>query len=219
MTVTHKMNMDLEGMVTIPRIEVSQWDTYTRRLRLRLFEGKIPWVIPGDAKVLICCSRTDGEQEVYDTLPNGETAWSVSGNELQLTLAPQILTVAGTVMVQACLVQGEKLLNAVAVEVHIRRAQRDTECQNGMGQEGGFFLTGVLPAPEHAKAGQYIRVLEVDGNGRVLRVEAAETETEGAMDEQLIQKAVEDYLAMNPPTGGTAGADGTGIVSIEIEEV
>ena len=213
MTVKHKLNMDLEGMVTIPRIEVSQWDTYTRQLRLRLFEGKIPWVIPEDVKVLICCGRPDGTQEVYDTLPNGETAWSVAGNELQLILAPQILTMAGTVMVQVCLMQGEKLLNAVAVEVHIRRAQRDTECQNGMGQEGGFFLTGVLPAPKQAEVGQYLRVLEVDDCGNVVQIE-----TVPGTDEQQILQVVEAYLKGNPPAGGN-GTAGTGIVSIEIEEV
>ena len=178
MVITHKLAMNLEAKEQTPRIEVSQWDAYTRQIRLLLFEGKTPWVMPEDAVVVIRYQKPDGTQGAYDTLPNGEQAWKAQDHALTLTLAPQITTAAGTAMLYAAIFREESVLTTFAVEICVLPAeQSDT---SDVASEDYFTLTGVLPAPEKAQIGQLLRVLEVNENGKVIRVEAVDMPEAGA---------------------------------------
>ena len=212
MVVTHKLTMDLEGNAQTPWIEVEQWDAYTREIRLLLVSRKIPWHIPEDAKVLICYRKPDGSSGVYDTLPDGKTAWSVLGNMLTMVLAPQILTVPGTVVLQAQIIQTEKILHTFQIEVCVRAHLGSSKNDEASGNH--YALTGVLPAPSHAKIGQYIKVQDVNERGQIIRVDAADM-----IDEEQVQEIVSAYLQTNPPTNGNPGADGVGITMITIMEV
>lgn len=196
MVITHKLTMNLEGKERSPWIEVSQWDAYTRRISMMLFEGKKAWTLPEDVTVLIQYRKPDGKQGAYDTLPNGETAWSVQAHILTLTLAPQVLTAPGSVMVYASILQGEKILNTFAVEVCVRPAEQHG---NDAASEDYFMVTGVLAAPEKADVGQYLRVLEVNGDGKITRLEAAEL-PEAGVDEEQVRKIVEEYCQENLPS-------------------
>ena len=60
MTVTHKLNMNLDKPADLPRINVVQGDAYTRELQLNLYtEGK-PWDISTGAKARIRFRKPDG---------------------------------------------------------------------------------------------------------------------------------------------------------------
>ena len=209
--IVHTLNMDLKGYEKKWKITASQWDAYTRQIRMRLFSGNNPWMIPEGAAALVCYRKPDGTWGEYDVLPNGEAAWSGEGNELRILLAPQIFTAVGTVNLYVRLVRADRILNTFGIEVDVVRSGSAGE---RMDSENYRAVTGVLPAPACAEEGQYIRVLEVDDRGRVLRVEAADLQTVGGVDLVQIRRIVEAYLEENPPA-----ANGAGIVNITIEEV
>lgn len=216
LVVIHKLNMDLKNHEKKLRICVPQWDVYTRQLKLRLFSGKEPWQIPEDAAVMICYYKPDGTKGEYDSLPNGERAWNAAGNELCITLAPQVLTAVGEVKLYARLMWDEKVLNTFAVEICVTHPAGGVYQEERLESENYQQMTGILPSPESAQIGQYIRVLEVDDRGRVLRVEAADLQAVGGVDLTQVRRIVEEYLAANPPAGAGTGI---GIVNITIEEV
>lgn len=201
LVITHKLAMNLEGKERTPWIEVSQWDAYTRQIRLLLLEGKTPWEIPEDVTVVIRYQRPDGTRGAYDTLPNGEQAWQVQDHALTLTLAPQVVTVAGTVMLYATIFREEAVLTTFAVKVCVHPAEQDHG--NDDASENLLVLTGVLPAPEKAEIGQYIRVLEVNADGKVVRLETADM-PEAGVDEEQVRKIVDDYNQENPPASTDA---------------
>lgn len=214
MLIVHTLNMDLKGYEKKWKITASQWDAYTRKIRMRLFSGSNPWMIPENAAAVICYRKPDGTKGEYDTLPNGDAAWSCEGNELRILLAPQIFTAVGTVFLYVRLVWEDCVLSTFGIEVDVVRAGGDGDQTERMDSEDYRAITGILPTPDHAEEGQYIRVLEVDDRGRVLRVEAADLQTVGGVDLAQIRRIVEAYLEENPPA-----ADGAGIVNITIEEV
>ena len=172
MLITHKMDMNLEGKEGNRWIEVSQWDTYTRHIRLALFTGPIPWTIPENVRVRIQYRKPDGTEGDYDTLPDGTTAWSAEGNKLTIRLAPQIFTVTGKVILQASILQCEKCLHTFAVEILVKPILEGGE--QGEKSEQYTYLTGLLPAPETGEVGQYLRIAQLDNRGRVIRVDAAD---------------------------------------------
>ena len=199
MVITHKLVMNLEGKERTPWIEVSQWDAYTRRIALRLFEGKRAWTIPDDVALVLHYQKPDGTKGAYDTLPNGERAWQVQENVLMLTLAPQVLTAAGMVMLQATLFREEAVLTTCIVEICVRAADKEHETDGA--SENYLMVTGVLPAPETAQAGNFLRVKEVNAAGKVTGVEAVDL-PEADIDEAQVREIVEAYCQENPPAGG-----------------
>jgi hypothetical protein len=63
-------------------------------------DGSTPWEIPAGALAVIRYSKPDGTVGFYDTLENGDLAYSFSGNIITFGLATQALTVPGTVYMQ-----------------------------------------------------------------------------------------------------------------------
>ena len=110
MIITHKISMDFVHPEELRRIEVVQGDCYTRVVEMSLYEDDAAWNVPEDACVSIRYRKADGTGGSYDTLPNGELAWSAEGNVLSVVLAPQMLTVAGCVQAQVELLSQEARL-------------------------------------------------------------------------------------------------------------
>ena len=188
MEILHKVEMDLEIKAPTPWLEIPQGDVHTRKIRFLLTANQMPWVMPENAVVLICYRKSDGREGEYDTLPDGTLAWETADHTLTITLAPQILTCAGTVMLYASIRREEKVLNTFGVELRVRMTDADGKENRIDRSEDYFYTTRILPGPTMAEVGQYLQVEDVDALGRVTRVKAVD-----------------------------AGV-GTGIVSIKIEE-
>lgn len=170
MTVTHKLNMNLDKLADLPRINVVQGDAYTRELQLNLYtEGK-PWEIPTGAKVLIRFRKPDGTGGSYDTLPDGVAAAAVNGNTATVTLAPQVLTAVGAVLLTVTLVQGAQELSTFSLVVTVHR--NTTAAVDASGNY--VSVEGLVPAPESAAQGQYLEVESVDENGKITRMRAVD---------------------------------------------
>ncbi len=190
MEITHKLEMDLENKAPMQWLELPRGDANTRKIRFLLTANRMPWPMPEGAVVLIRYCKPDGTEGEYDTLPDGTAAWEALDNTLTIALTPQVLTTAGSVIVYASIRLDDKVLNTFALEIRVRAPEDGGNNRIGK-SEDYFCITRVMPGPDSAEIDQYLCVAEVDAYGHVTRVKAV--------------------------TAG-AGKDGTGIVSIKIEE-
>ena len=123
MIVTHKIDMDLLSKnenAAVPQIHAVQGDCNSRRLMLSMRVGQELWLVPQDVTVQMRYRKPDGTGGIYDTLPNGIQAWSVQDNLVLVTLAPQILTVAGVVRSQVVLQQKGSLVATFEVQIIVQ---------------------------------------------------------------------------------------------------
>lgn len=119
MIITHKLEMDLVSRAAMPRIDVVQGDSNTRRLELALLCGGKVWPVPAGVRVRMRYCKSDGTKGLYDTLPDGTAAWNAEGNVLTVVLAPQMLTAAGPALVQAELTKGDCVAATFAFQVNV----------------------------------------------------------------------------------------------------
>lgn len=167
MNVKHKLQMDLAGQSLMPRADVVEQDQYARQLELELLCGGESWEIPADAGALIVFQKEDGTGGEYDTLPNGDAAWSASGNRLTVELAPQVLTCPGLVTLSVELLQGNARITTFSVLLQVHRS-----AAKGLESEGYVRFDGFLPQPPGAEVGQFLRVAGVNEHGSASQVEA-----------------------------------------------
>lgn len=124
MTVTTKFEIELISdfdSAPKPEIHANQQERYTRTVEFSLKENGIDWPIPANAACVIRYMKPDGHGGVYSTLPDKTTAYRMEGNNLTVTLVPQMLNVAGYVEAEAVLVWDEKALTAAQFTVIVSR--------------------------------------------------------------------------------------------------
>ena len=124
MVINHKIKMDLARPAWMPKIDVVQRDQFTRKMELSLYSNGVAWEIPEDINVIVYFLRGDGTGGDYDTLSNGQQAWSAAGNVLTVEIAPPVMAKAGPVAMALDLIRGEEristfttLLDNLAVSV------------------------------------------------------------------------------------------------------
>ncbi len=168
MTITHRLKMNLEESELLQRLEMPLGDANAREIELLLYANQRIWIIPKDVTVVIRYKKPDGTMGEYDTLPNGKAAWSAVDNALTISLVPQVLTAAGSVVLYACLYQEEKVLQTFAVEIFVKAPFAG---MRGVASEEYSYMTNVLRGPVMAQEGQVLAVGSVDAYGRVKEVE------------------------------------------------
>ncbi len=169
MIVTHNVTMDLQEKSTVPQIDASQDDQYTRNLAITLLSGGEPWTVPADARVVVRYQKSDGMGGSYDTLPDGTPGCIIEENVLTLALAPQVLTVPGTVMLSATLIAGDQIISIFSVNMYVWPRVKEIFAESAP----YYNVAGFLPGPVQAQVGQFLMVSGVDENGRVVEVSAA----------------------------------------------
>lgn len=121
MQVKSHIHIDLTAPGLLPMLEGVQGDS-ARAVEITLTENGTAWEIPQDVRVLLRYRHQNGQGGVLDTLPDGETAYSFSGNTLTLFLPAQVWGVAGETHVQAVLLQEDKQLSVFTLELRCERA-------------------------------------------------------------------------------------------------
>lgn len=121
MIITKNINSDLLIKNPVQEIHAVQGDRYTRKVSLRLYANKIPWIPIQPVSIAIRYQKPDGTGGTYDTLPSGEKAWEQEENTISFILAPQMLTVPGRVIVQVELSHGSSLLSTFPLEVVVEK--------------------------------------------------------------------------------------------------
>lgn len=183
MIATTKFSMDLARPGVTPILDAVQEDKYSRELQIGLYTNGVAFPVPEDCAVLIRYGKPDGRGGVYDTMPDGTAAWSISGNEVTVRLAPQVCTVAGKVTLSVTLLHGGAELSCFPVQLNVHGRQ-----EGAPESRQYIHITGFLPQTAAAQPGQYLKAAAVDENGRVTAVETGEmgglpgvsTENEGA---------------------------------------
>lgn len=97
MIVIHKIKIDMQASAVPEVVNVVQLDSNTRVIQAALYSGNVPFEIGNNASVSLACFKPDRTKCWYDELPNGNPAASVEGNVVSITLAPEVLTAAGSV--------------------------------------------------------------------------------------------------------------------------
>lgn len=120
MIATNKIEMDL-NWYSRPKIEATQDDKYSRNVEISLVTDGTPWRIPDGAMAVINYVKADGTGGEYDTMPNGEAAWSASDNVLTVKLAPQVLTAPGAVLFSVKLFSGEAEISTFTITINVHR--------------------------------------------------------------------------------------------------
>ena len=120
MIITHYLQADLTAaQQQFPPIRVMQGDNDSRAIAISLYDGAAAYEIPQDAEAVVRFRRADGSGGVYDTLPNGDTAWSLEENTVTVMLAPQVMAAWGSVAVSVALVYRQQILGIVPFSVTV----------------------------------------------------------------------------------------------------
>lgn len=170
MTITHKTNMDLVSKGIAPKFDMVQGDYCARQIEFRLFSNNTPWIVPSDAMVLIRYRRPDKSVGVYNTMPDGSDACTISGNTLSIAVAPEALAMPGTVTLVVTIYTGEQELSTFEVQIEVQ-----PNLSSGAALDGNYAsITGMLPIPDEALPGQVLVVDEVSDDGKVRTVKACD---------------------------------------------
>lgn len=119
MFVTTKVSMDLQHPSHPAVVNAVQGDTDTRKLEIALYSGGATWPIPGNTVIAVRYRKPDGTKGYYDSLPDGTTAYNIVGNVATISLAPQMLTVAGSVTAILEMIQGNHILATFPIQVNV----------------------------------------------------------------------------------------------------
>lgn len=195
MIVTQNLKMDLDRPGSGLEVSAVCGDQYTRRVCLALYENGVEWCIPEELSVTVWYEKADGTGGVYDTLPNGQCAWSGEGNCLTILLAPQMMTAPGVVRVQLELGSGEQILHSFGFYLRVSDMADEASSEPYVNWRASF-----LPQIRNGEPGQYIRIVEVDSSGQVISADSVTPE--GAQGEAG-QDGVSPVVAVSEIPGGS----------------
>lgn len=213
MIVTHEIKMDLTQGGEFPVLEAVQDDKYSRNLKLNLFFGNLPWLLPEGTTGIIRFCKPDGKGGEYDTLPDGQGAFSISENVVDVALAPQVLTVAGLVQLEICLTHADSQLTTFRLLLNVQpnlKAQlmgsEDYYCVEELLRRSGWVPDMFLGTDEE---GNVVEVPAPECKGTTEEEVLALVETyleenpqEGNITDEKLAEAIETYLTENPMGGG-----------------
>lgn len=196
MKTTKQIKMDLFHSGPMPVVDAVQGDSCSRCLEFSLHEAGKPFRIPENTSAIIRYRKMDKTGGEYDTLPTGERAWTITGNRVTITLAPQVLTFPGTVNLAVTLISDGAHLTTFPLSMEVMPSVH----AEGAASENYFYVTSILPAPFNAQVGEYLRISAVTDQGLVTAVESVPLEIGPAeADPDQVYSLVEQYLVQNPP--------------------
>lgn len=183
MIITNKLTMDLAKPDWMAAIDAVQDDRYSRNLEISLYVGGESWPIPEDASAVIRYSKSDGKGGIYDTLPDGTSAWSAADNVLTIALAPQVLTTPGSVLLAVTLTRGIHQISTFAVLISVHPTVHTDIAES----ESYVCVHSFLPAPADGAVGQYLRVAAVDEHGHITALDSTGGTAGGTIAETYLE--------------------------------
>lgn len=208
MNVTSKISVDLTRQNVGQRVNAVQGDGNTRLVEITLLSGGAPWAPPEGVEAAIAYMQPGGTKGMYNLLADGTAAISITGNVATVILAPQMLSVSGTV--QASLVFNDQQLNrlttfpfAVSVTSNPAAGAQKTEdylrLQWLEDKLDEYLRKAADSGAFDGEAGKSAYEIAV-ANGFVgTEAEWLESLHGKDADEAAVKQFVEDYLTENPP--------------------
>lgn len=137
MILTHKITLRLDSREEQHFIDAVQGDS-CRSVEISLLEQGQPWVVPERTSAVVRYRRVPGGTGGgYDTLPDGNAAYSIEENKLTIHLAPQVLSVPGTAELQVTLLCEGAELTCFSIFIRVQGNLGDASEEN----EGYVNLT------------------------------------------------------------------------------
>lgn len=97
MQIIHHITIDMARRLPVVPVSAVQGDGNTRILQVTLLENGESWAVPEGVTAGVAFRKPDGTKGLYDTLPNGTKAVTITGGTVSAILAPQVLSCAGEV--------------------------------------------------------------------------------------------------------------------------
>lgn len=103
----------------------------SRSVEAALYDGGEPWAAPSGATVVIRFRKPDKTGGIYDRLPSGAKAYTIAtdqdtgGTVVTATLAPQMLTCPGLVVVDMVIISGSDAVATFSWRVDVQRSPMD----------------------------------------------------------------------------------------------
>lgn len=119
MMLTSTISADLMTPGFPPLVYAVQGEQYSRQIEMHLYDGGLPWTVPGGVYIAMRYAKPDGTTGYYDTLPDGSPAWSVSGNRVSIFVAPQMLAVPGFVTAQLEIILNQSILATFSLRLKV----------------------------------------------------------------------------------------------------
>lgn len=122
MISTTKIEMDVSRNIGkfVPSIDVVQDDRYSRNIEITVLSNGTAISLTGTS-ALIRYVKADGTGGNYNTLPDGTSAFTISGNVLTVALAPQVCTFPGIVKMAVAIIDGETYLHTFPLNIQVHR--------------------------------------------------------------------------------------------------
>ena len=127
MIVTQSIDLDFSDLGEQKRVYAKQYDENTRDVHITLYDGGVMWSIPAGTTAVVRYRKPDKKSGIYDKLPNGDPACIVNtgSGTVNITLAPEMLTCPGDVLVDVVLVSGNDALATFNFAVNVERSPSD----------------------------------------------------------------------------------------------
>ena len=193
MDITHKISLDLQQTGARQVMFAKQGDCLTRIARLLLYDGGTEFTVPSGTITQIAYAKQDGKGGVYDTMPDGSAACTMSGNVVTAKLHPQMFSVAGIVACELRLLTGSG-------------AQLSTF---------SWFITVQASAAEGIVSEDYFRFASLDG----LRSDVGDLSDLSTSAKDNLVAAINEVLGRLPADFVTSVAGMTGDVTLDAEDI
>lgn len=169
MVITHKLRpMDLTCKNVAQRVDVMQDDKFSRCLALPIRANGADVELPEDVRAVIRFRKPDGTGGNYDTLPDGTSAYTISGSVITVALAPQVCTVPSMVQMAVCLMRGNAEINTFVILVNVHANPGiDAESQDYTNMRAYVKSYGWPPD----------KTLRTDADGNVIAAEITAVDT------------------------------------------
>ena len=173
MVITNKIEIDLARLGVQQLFHAVQNDANSRVVEISLLENGTAWKVPDGATAAMAYRKPDGTSGLYDTLPDGQPAYSITGNVLSFTLAPQMLTVPGVVQASVVLSRDSDRLSTFAFSVGV---ERDLEMGGGDSEDYYYYsifeevIADVAQLKDTVDQIVVLPKVTKDDNGKMLQV-------------------------------------------------
>ena len=206
MTITSTVAIDLVDRDRYPLAQVyaKQDDSLSRAIAASIYAAGVAWVPPSGATAVIRYRRPDGIGGIYDELPDGSVAYTISDNVITAYIAPDALSCPGRVRMDIVIVNGTEALATFDISMLV-----DAAPTSGVAPTNGYYKYKTLADINAALAArvQSVNNQTPDNKGNV-QINAEQT---GAVSKTAFDAAM--TTVVRKVNGVTPDADGNVNVS------